>query len=279
MGENCIPQDETTETTAVIYTHGHSDAVLRSHRWRTAANSAAYLLPHLSAEMSFLDIGCGPGTLTVDLARHVRSDLMVGVDLDAGVVLEATGHAQERGIPVTFRVDDLGTMERTGEGFDVVHAHQVLQHVGDPVASLQAMARLAKPGGLIAARDASYPAMHWWPELPGLDRWLDLYNKVTIRNGGTPDAGQRMLHWGHKAGLSDVRYSSSTWTYATPSERAWWSSLWRDRVTSSRLGESALVYGLATRDDLHEIGEAWTTWASHDDAIFVVVHGELLARP
>lgn len=54
-----------------IYTHGHHDSVLRSHRWRTLANSAAYLLPHLSPEFHVLDVGCGPGTITADLASRV----------------------------------------------------------------------------------------------------------------------------------------------------------------------------------------------------------------
>ena len=49
------------------YTHGHHESVLRSHRWRTAANSCAYLLPHLRPDMSLLDVGCGPGTITADL--------------------------------------------------------------------------------------------------------------------------------------------------------------------------------------------------------------------
>jgi SAM-dependent methyltransferase len=72
-----------------IYTHGHHDAVLRSHRWRTAANSAAYLLPHLTPGQRLLDVGCGPGTLTVDLARLVEPGEVLGVDLDATVVAEA----------------------------------------------------------------------------------------------------------------------------------------------------------------------------------------------
>ena len=42
------------------YTHGHHESVLRSHRWRTAENSAAYLLPYLAPGQSLLDIGCGP---------------------------------------------------------------------------------------------------------------------------------------------------------------------------------------------------------------------------
>jgi len=47
-------------TQPVIYTHGHAEPVLRSHRSRTAYDSAAYLLPYLRPGLSLLDIGCGP---------------------------------------------------------------------------------------------------------------------------------------------------------------------------------------------------------------------------
>ena len=63
------------------YTHGHHESVLRSHQWRTAANSAAYLLPHLSSGMSVLDIGCGPGTITLDLAAAVTPGRVLGLDV------------------------------------------------------------------------------------------------------------------------------------------------------------------------------------------------------
>jgi hypothetical protein len=49
------------------YTHGHHESVLRSHTWRTAQNFAAYLLQHLRPGVSLLDVGCGPGTITIDL--------------------------------------------------------------------------------------------------------------------------------------------------------------------------------------------------------------------
>src|SRR6188472_2086916 len=62
------------------YTHGHHESVLRSHEWRTAENSAAYLLPHLQPGMDLLDVGCGPGTITLDLARLVAPGHVVGVD-------------------------------------------------------------------------------------------------------------------------------------------------------------------------------------------------------
>ena len=63
------------------YTHGHHESVLRSHRTRTAANSAAHLLPHLSPGMRLLDIGCGPGTITVDLAARVSPGRVTALEI------------------------------------------------------------------------------------------------------------------------------------------------------------------------------------------------------
>ena len=79
------------------YTHGHDDGVLRSHRWRTAANSAAYLLPRLAPGLDLLDIGCGPGTLTCDLARAVAPGRTAGIDAAADVVAAARAGAESSG--------------------------------------------------------------------------------------------------------------------------------------------------------------------------------------
>jgi ubiquinone/menaquinone biosynthesis C-methylase UbiE len=148
------------------YTHGHHESVLRSHTWRTVDNSAAYLVPHLRAGLDVLDVGCGPGTITDDLAARVAPGRVIGVDAVAGVMTGARNRAAADVCALPF---DDGT-------FDVVHAHQVLQHVADPVAALREMARVCRAGtGVIAARDSDYDAFTWHPADPLLDRWLDVY--------------------------------------------------------------------------------------------------------
>jgi SAM-dependent methyltransferase len=263
-----------------VYTHGHDEAVLRSHRWRTAANSAAYLLPHLRPGMSLLDVGCGPGTLTVDLARRVALGRVVGVDVADDVVAEARAHAAAEGVArVELVAGDFRTLDPgPGGGFDVVHAHQVLQHLRDPVGALAAMARLAVPGGLVAARDSDYGAMTWFPAEPRLDRWAEIYAAVTARNGADCDAGRLLPRWARLAGLADVAYTTSTWTFARPDDRAWWSGTWAVRIARSNLADQAVAYGIATRDELAEVAAGWRAWAADPDAVFTVVHGELLAR-
>jgi len=79
------------------YLHGHHDSVLRSHRWRTAENSAGYLLPRLARDARVLDVGCGPGTITADLAALVPAGEVTGIDAAADVLAQARQEAERRG--------------------------------------------------------------------------------------------------------------------------------------------------------------------------------------
>ncbi len=262
-----------------IYTHGHAEAVLRSHRWRTAENSAAYLLPHLRPGLDLLDVGCGPGTLTVDLAARVAPGRVVGVDVDEGVVASAADHGRAEGASgVEFVVGDFRQLDLEPASFDVVHAHQVLHHLRDPVGALAAMAARARPGGLVAVRESDYPAMFWAPADERLDRWMAMYQAVARRNGAETSAGRRLLGWAGEAGLTDVTYSTSTWTFATPDDRAWWAEMWAERSTATNLAAQAVEYGVATDAELATIAAGWRAWAAEPGATFTVVHGEVLAR-
>ena len=132
---------------AGVYTHGHNASVLRSHESRTAQNSAAYLLPFLEPGMALLDVGCGPGTITADLAELVRPGRVTAVDASGEILVQARRYAAERGLDtVDFRTGDVHALEFDDASFDVVHAHQVLQHLVDPVAALEEMRRVCRPG-------------------------------------------------------------------------------------------------------------------------------------
>ena len=259
------------------YTHGHPASVLRSHGWRTAENSAAYLLPHLRPGLDVLDVGCGPGTITIDLARIVGAGHVVGLDGAASTIELATASAATAEIDVAFAVGDAYELSFEDDRFDVVHAHQLLQHLADPVAALQEMRRVCRPGGTVAVRDADYAAMSWWPLDPRLSRWRELYSAAARANGGEPDAGRRLIGWARTAGFADLTPSASVWCFAEPESRAWWAETWAERSTDSPLSEQLVREALATQAELQEIGNAWQEWSQHLDGWFAVVHGELLA--
>lgn len=261
------------------YTHGHHDSVLRSHRWRTAANSAQYLLPRLEPGQSLLDIGCGPGTITVGFAELLAPGRVSGIDPSGDVIAQAAEFASSAGVRnVDFGVDDVYSLSAVDGSYDVVHAHQVLQHLTDPVRALREMRRVCRPGGLVAARDADYAAMAWYPRLPALTDWMTLYQDVARSNAAEPDGGRFLRHWAHQAGFTDVTSSASVWCYSTAAERAWWGGLWADRVGSSDFAEQARFRGFADTDRLARIAAGWRDWAAHPDAWFAVLHGEILCR-
>jgi ubiquinone/menaquinone biosynthesis C-methylase UbiE len=282
------------------YTHGHQEAVLRSHRWRSAENSAAYLIPHLSGGHSLLDVGCGPGTITMDLARLVSPGRVIGIDPSPEVIEEAknltgaqpgrddgAGTAAEEG-PVDspgpepyhleFRVGDVYGLDFPDSSFDVVHAHQVLQHLSDPVRALEEAKRVLKPGGLLAVRDSDYAGFIWSPRYRSLERWNDIYHAVCRRNGADADTGRLLPALVRQAGFGVEEVSSSTWTFADEATRTWWGGVWADRCRESSFAAQAVEYGIAEASEISSIADSWRRWAAEPDGLFVVPHLEVLAR-
>ena len=276
MSSEQLP-DGSVETAR--YTHGHSAAVLSAHSRRGAADSAAYLLAHLRAGMDLLDVGCGPASITADLAERVAPGRVVALDAAAGALEAARATLRERGLSEQVEVTsgDVMALPFEDASFDVVHAHQVLQHLADPVGALAEMRRVTRPGGIVAVRDAVYSAMTWFPEPAGMEQWRSVYMATARANRGEPDAGSRLLSWARAAGFADASASASTWCYATPADRAWQSQTWAQRCLTS-FGPRAVELGLVDRADLETMAQAWRQWGDSEDAWFVVVHGEVLAR-
>ena len=262
-----------------VYTHGHQESVLRSHTSRTAENSAAYLVPHLTHGLSVLDVGSGPGTITADFARLVAPGQVVGLDRAPEAVAAATALARDLHLSnLSFDTGNAYELDFPAGSFDVVHAHQVLQHLTNPVAALKEMRRVARPGGIVAARDADFHGMSWYPQLPELDEWMDIYQKVARHNQAEPDAGRRLLHWTQVAGFTELTPSSANWLYATQQQRAWLAGVWADRVVGSAFAEQAVAYGIADPAALARISAGWRAWGAAEDGWFIIPNGEIIAR-
>jgi len=259
-----------------VYTHGHHESVLRSHRWRTAANSAAYLLPHLRPGMSLLDVGCGPGTITADLAAIVAPGQVTALERTAEALDVA--RAQVDLDNVDFAIGDAHALEFPGGTFDVVHAHQVLQHLADPLQALREMRRVATPGGIVAARDSDYSGFMWYPRLPELDQWMSLYQQAARANAGDPDAGRRLLSLARRAGFTRIASTASIWCFSTAEDRAWWGGMWAERIVHSDLARQLLNSRLATNHELQRISGAWRRWAEDEDGWMAVPHGEIICH-
>ncbi len=262
---------EGAQDTSGRYTHGHHESVLRAHRWRTAQNSAGYLLPRLAPGMSILDVGCGPGTITVDFAELVAPGRVVGMDADADVIRQASALDSR----AEFIVGDAYALPFADGEFDVVHAHQVLQHLARPVDALREWRRVA---GLVAVREVDYAGVVIHPLSDGLRAWADLYQRVHRSSVGEPDSGRRLKQWAREAGFTDMSVGATVWVFETSEDRAWWGGLWAERVIASSFAVAATDRRLATVDELNAISAAWLDWASDENGWLAMPHGELLGH-
>ncbi|ASK65733.1 SAM-dependent methyltransferase [Brachybacterium avium] len=268
-----------TAPSAPAYTHGYGAAVLDSHRTRTAANSAAHLLPHLRTGQRLLDVGSGAGTITAGLARSVGPENLTALEVSEQAAALTRSELEHQGIrDAQVVVGDAQELPFPAESFDVVHAHQVLQHLPEPVTALAELRRVTRPGGIVAARDSDYEGFRWFPEAPGIDRWRELYLRAARANGGTPDAGRRLLAWAHAAGFEDVTPGASTWLYATSESRRAWAETCAGRLTAGPFAAQLEREGWAEAEERAMLAEDFLAWAEDPDGWFCLLHGEILAR-
>jgi 2-polyprenyl-6-hydroxyphenyl methylase/3-demethylubiquinone-9 3-methyltransferase len=97
-------------------------------------------------EARVVDVGCGGGILTEALARAGAD--VVGIDQSQFTLEIARQHAAQGGLAIDYRLQTVEQLAQQEAGtYDVVTCMEMLEHVPDPAAVVQACARLLKPGG------------------------------------------------------------------------------------------------------------------------------------
>ncbi len=261
-----------------VYTHGHHESVLRSHKWRTVENSAKFLLPYLKDGARLLDAGCGPGNITAELAELIPHGKVVGIDSSAEIIEQARrDYPPVRVENLEFQQGDIYKLKFENDSFDVIYMHQVLQHLSNPVAALAELRRVLKPGGMLASREADNGAFTWYPELPKLDRWRELYRDVTQQNSAESNGGRYLKAWVLQAGLKIVEIECATWVFSSEKDRNWWGQLWAKRVSESDFAKQSIAYGFSNQQELEEISQVFLEWAQDPMGLWTIPNMEVIA--
>lgn len=276
-GVRALMTDETSGTP--YYTIGFSESMLQHLRRHTAQTHAAHLLPHLKPGLRVLDLGCGPGSLSVGLAEAIAPGELYGVDMEpsqvdlARSVAEAGGHDNAR-----FQIGDVTGLSFDDDYFDVVHGHAILVHVPDTQAVLAEAKRVLKPGGVISMREWIIENSFLAPdfEVTG-DAWVTLAELITA-DDGHPNIGRDLKRHLLEAGFTDVRPTASFTSYTTAEDVGYFSHVIENWFLSADIRDSATAYGVATQQHLENLEHALKRWMSHPGAFGAVSYGEVVAH-
>ncbi len=268
--------DSTSATP--FYTIGFSESILQHLRRHTAETHAAHLLPHLKPGLRVLDLGCGPGTLSIGLAEAIAPGALYGVDMEQSQVDLARSIAEAGGLDnATFQVGDVTELSFDDESFDVVHGNAILVHVPDTQAVLAEAKRVLKPGGLISVREWIMEASFLAPDFEVIgDAWATLAELITA-DDGHPNIGRDLKRHLLESGFTDVKPTASFTSYTTVEDIGYLSRVIEDWFFSADVRASATAYGVATQQQLDNLEQALKRWMSHPSAFGAVAYGESIA--
>ena len=261
------------------YTMGYSEEFRQLLDRRSAETHAAHLLPRLKAGLRVLDFGCGPGTITVGLAKAVETGEVHGIDMEesqiglARAAAEAGGHGN-----ATFHVGDVTDLPFEDDYFDVAHCHAVLMHVPDTGGVLAEVMRVLKPGGIISSREFFVASSFLEPSNENIHAAWATFSRLLAANGGHPQMGKELKNTFLEAGFSDIWAGGSFDFFSTAEDVAFLHGFIKDWFYSPEVIAAATKYGLATHEQFDAWSNAMDEWKDLAGACGAFAFGEAIAR-
>ena len=238
---------------------------------RTAAQYASFFLPYLRPGMRVLDMGSGPGSITVGLAEAVAPGEVVGIDMQQSQVERARALAGERGVAnVRFEVGDAYGLPFPDRTFDAVFAHTVLEYLSEPVRALAEMRRVLRPGGIVGVRDVDWGTVLFTPETPLLQQWVALVVPSFQHNGGDPFVARHYRRLLLEARFVRTKATTSTMNAGSLEETRDCAAFFK---TWSML-PMALAEGWVTQATVDAMLAEIDAWAERPDAFYAWTYCE-----
>lgn len=248
------------------YTPGYTADASRFMAKRRAGTHAAFFLPHLRPGMDLLDCGCGPGTITIDLAEAVAPGRVVGLDIEESQLALARTRAAERGVRNTeFKAGSIYELPFADGTFGAVFAHALFEHLSNPVRALREIRRVLKAGGVAGVCSPDWGGFLMAPSTPVLERAVAFYKEIQERNGGDPYVGRRLGALALEAGFSRIKLTASYECYEDLRAIA---ELLARRIEVSPTIEGTATLERADASQIAEMARALRTWSAHPDAFF-----------
>jgi len=261
------------------YTMGYSDEFQKLLSRRNAAANAAHLLPHLEPGMRVLDFGCGPGTISMGLAKAVEPGPLHGIDIEDSQIAIARAAATAGGHEnAFFRMGDVTALPFEDDFFDVAHGHDVLLHVPDTRAVMAEVKRVLKRGGIISGREMIGEANFFAPAIGELDDAMATFLKLLRANGAHPHMGKDLKRVFLEAGFVDIKAVASFDVYATTNDTFFFHSFVSGWFFSPDTLKALAKHGLANSKQIGDWRRQLDQWRDTPGAIAALAQGEAIAR-
>lgn len=268
------------------YTQGYSIATLASHTSRTVESEANFVIPYIKPTDNILDVGCGPGTITVGFAALAHKGSVIGIDISKEVLSNAR-EALSKGKPastptnLTFQRVDLlaaGGLPFPDNTFDIVFSSQLFPHLPTHSLRIQAlreMRRVLKPGGILASRDAAQ--LNFYPEEKyDLKRLWEGNMLKALRTPHLPGSDMPSLF--HEIGFEAGKFKvgAGTTVYAGGEGRRWFADVCKGRLERGEtFRESWIAVGIK-EEEVEGAEVALNLWAADEGAWYVALQAEVL---
>ncbi|EGW33711.1 uncharacterized protein SPAPADRAFT_59079 [Spathaspora passalidarum NRRL Y-27907] len=199
------------------YANGYNKSISAIHALRTVESNVSYVLDVLKPNFKVLDVGSGPGTITVDFGANYLTEggSIIGVEPTPEILEDAEAYkkkySEEHGKNldnVSFQKGSIYKLPFEDNSFDLVHAHQVFLHLQDPVAGLKELKRVAKQGGFVCVKDGDIESTLIYPE--EYEKLRDIYVLKAKNSGYTdPRAGRKLRGRAIEAGYEPANIKTT----------------------------------------------------------------------
>ena len=243
---------------------------------RDAATVADFLTPRLSPGISVLDCGCGPGPITLGLARAVAPGAAVGIDIEPTMIDRANALAAGSGLDnLSFQVADIYDLPFDDDSFDLVFSSAVTEHLSDPVRALRELRRVTRTGGITAVIRTDWTFPFIVPDCPEFHRFFQLFEAGFNRIGGSLNRGRYLAADMAAAGFDVVEFETRLSNRRGAVARANTAAgvegyiTWMENIP---LFQESIQLGLTTDEELTAIKTAMRAWAQDPDAFTAIAH-------
>lgn len=219
---------------------------------RTAETQAGFLLPYLRPGMAVLDVGCGPGTITVGLAAAVAPGPVTGLDKPEALPEDLPG--------VTLVPGDARELPFPDASFDAVYLSTLLQHLPDPLVAVREAVRVLRPGGVVAAVDADWDAELRYPDNEVLRAAHALATRRRLARGTSPYVGRELRALLAHAGLTGCVGYARVGCDADPESVGRVAELSAAGYADPRIVAAVVADGQATEAEMAAYAQAWREW-------------------